>query len=365
MTRLDAWSRWSLGAGIAGGAVCVLAAFVQPERFFHAYLFAYLFWLGIGLGALALLMLYHLTGGRWGDSVSPVLEAATRPLPLLLLLFLPIAWGMRELYVWSGGNTFPPLSAGKQVYLSNTFFLLRIVLYFAIWIALGWSMRHWSTLRGEGNRARLHGISAAGIILYLLTMTFAYADLVMSAQPHWYSTIFGLLIAVGEILAGAAFALIARNLLLPRARWPAPVTHDLGNILLGLVLGWAYLGFSQFLIIWYANLPDEITWYTERLNRGFGWVALAVIGFHFALPAILLLWRRLKRNHVALTSVAGVLLAAHLLYLFWLVAPDAGTPALFGWSDLAAGVAIGGFWLSSFTLALRHSDPAAREVESG
>jgi len=353
---LDRVRTRSLLVGAVALLVCVAAAWRAPDRFYQAYLPAYLLWASIALGSLALLMLHHLTGGAWGFVIRRVLESSSQTIPALLLLFLPVLLGMRRLYVWTAPEELAaePILQAKAAYLNIPFFLARAALYFGVWIWLSARLNRWSARqdRGEAPLAPIQRLSALGLLLYGLTATFAAVDWVMSLEPDWYSTIYGMLFMVGHALAALAFAVPVLRVI-ARARPLAALVsgdhfQDLGNLLLGFVLLWAYLSFAQYLIIWSGNLVEEIPWYLRRTRGGWGWIPAGLIAFHFALPFALLLMRTLKRRAEALVAVAGLLLAVRAVDLFWLVRPAFADAVQLHWLDLLTPVAIGGIWLGLF-----------------
>ena len=285
-----------------------------------SYLFAWLLFLGLALGGMANLMLHNLTGGAWGGAVRPAFIASARLVPLAALLGLPVLIGMRELYPIAEGGWF-----------GAPFFAARSVAYLLVWSALGFFVRTSVAL------------SAVGLIVYAFTMSLAATDWIASLIPQWYSTGFGLVVAIGQMLAAMALAVAYAGLRAPAAG--RPVFHDLGNLLLMYVLTWAYLAFMQFLIVWVGNLPREIAWYVPRLQTG--WVALGVIlvVFHFFAPLAILLFRSAKRSAPLLGSLAAALLAVHAIDVYWLVAPSV-RPAGFhvAWLDPVMLVAAAALW---------------------
>jgi hypothetical protein len=354
----------SLLAGVVALALCAAGAFLSPSEFFHAYLMAYLFWLGIALGCLAILMLHHLVSGKWGFVIQRVLESGSRTLPLMALLFVPLLFGLRELFLWAR----PEAVAAQEIlrhrapYLNTPFFLARAVLYFAVWITLASLLGKWS-LEQDRTAApdlttRLRRLSGPGLILYGLTMTFATFDWVMTLGPQWHSTIFGAVFMVGQGLAALCFVVVVAARLADRGPLRDVMApqhfHDLGNLILAFVMLWAYMAFSQYLIIWSGNLPDEIPWYVSRMAGGWMWVAMFLIAFHFAVPFLLLLSRVTKRRARILFGVAVGLLVMRLVDLHFIV-----TPALHPgevtveWMDFLALVGIGGVWVWAFLGQLR------------
>ncbi|HZS08776.1 MAG TPA: hypothetical protein VFD58_28330 [Blastocatellia bacterium] len=349
----------ALIAGAAGLLACLAGAFFRPAQFFHSWLTGFVFVTGITLGCLALVMLQHLTGGAWGLVIRRLLESATRTLPLVALMFLPLLLGLHRLYAWArpeevAGNA---ALAHKRLYLNVPFFVARALFYFAAWAALTFFLNKWSRQQDETADPRLERrfqlLSGGGLVLYGLTITFASIDWVMSLQPEWYSTIFGLLLMGGQALSAMAFVISVLVLLaqyepLAHAIRPGHL-HDLGKLLLAFVMLWAYLSFSQFLIIWSGNLPEEATWYVRRLSGGWQWVGLALVIFHFALPFLMLLSSDLKRSGRRLVAVALAVIVMRFIDLFWLIAPtlDEHRFALH-WMDVAALVGLGGVWLGMF-----------------
>ncbi|TMA82880.1 MAG: hypothetical protein E6J77_15170, partial [Deltaproteobacteria bacterium] len=269
--------------GIAGLAACAAGAAANPAAFFRAYLVAYLFWLGIALGCMAIVLIHYLTGGAWGLVIRRVLESGTRTLPLLALAFLPLAFGLRELYEWARPEVVAAdaLLRHKSAYLNAPFFLVRAAIYLAAWIAVAAVLRRWSPEDAAPPR-RLRVLAGPGLAVYGLTMTFAAIDWVMSLEPHWFSTVYGMMFATGQVLAGFAFVIAVTTLLARRAPLAGLVAPnhftDLGNLLLAFVMLWAYLAFAQYLLIWAGNLPEEIPWYLRRQQGGWAAVAVALIG---------------------------------------------------------------------------------------
>ena len=374
-------SRFQLRAAITGIAailLCVIGAFILYgrgglEQFFHAYLVGFVFWTGVSVGSLAILMLHHLSGGGWGLVIRRILEAATRVIPLMFVLFIPLAFGMKILYEWA--HPLSEIAEGhreviqhKAPYLNIPFFLGRTVFYFAVWGLLMFFLNKWSLEQDRtadpALRKTMQGLSGPGLVLFGLTVTFAATDWIMSLEPEWFSTIFGLLIMAGWGLSAFAFVIIAASRLAnrpPLAGVIAPLHfHDLGKLLLAFVMIWAYFGFSQFLLIWYGNLPEEIPWYLERMRHGWQYVGLVLVIFHFAIPFFLLLSRDLKKHARTLSIVAALLVVMRLVDLFWMIAPVAKVPdegalgvVLNYWMYILAPVGIGGLWLAYFAYQLR------------
>jgi hypothetical protein len=346
-------------AGGVGAAVSLVGLLLNPVQFFQSYLMAYMLVLGLTLGSLALGMIHQLSGGAWGVVTRRLFGAATRVLPMLTVLFLPIAFGLHYLYEWSHPEVVAAdkILQAKQLYLNPTFFFVRAALYFLVWNALVYFLNKWSLEQDRTNdpriAARMQRLSGGGLLAYVLTVTFASFDWLMSLDPHWFSTIYGILIIGGQGLTALAF-LVTVFIWLSR-RTPFDVIlvpqhfHDLGNLMLAFVMLWAYFSFSQYLIIYSGNLPEEISWYLHRLTTGWRFVGLALIVFHFALPFLLLLSRRVKREPSLLIRIAIGVLCARLIDLFWLIAPAFHHDGLsVSWMDLVLPFTLLSLWLGAF-----------------
>jgi hypothetical protein len=381
-TGVQDLSRWQAPL-LAVGAVClVLCAagwFLSPEQFFRSYLLAFVFWAGLTLGCLAVLMMQYVTGGAWGIILRRTLESATRTLPLVALFFLPLLLGLRRLYVWTDERAVAadPLLRHKQPFLNVPFFVVRAAVYFACWLALIFFLNRWSRQQDETGEPRLawrlEHLSGPGLFLLSVTLTLALVDWVMSLEPRWYSTIYAVGFMAGEMLAAFAFAIAVVILLAARQPLAAVVRpkhfRGLGNLMLTFVMLWAYCAFSQYLLIWSGNLRAEIPWYLRRVRGGWGWVALALIVFHFFLPFFLLLFREIKDHRRSLAAVAAVVILLRLVDLFWLVEPAFYRRGVgLHWLDFAALLCLGAFWLAAFVRQLRARpllplrDPYAEEA---
>ena len=354
----------SLIAGAVFSVIAVVVAFWRPDEFFHAYLISYMDWLGVALGSMAILMLRHLTGGGWGMVIRRILGAAMRTIPLLAVLFLPIVFfGIPRLYIWA-----QPLDTIQNKllrehlehitgsYLSTTGFIVRALIYFAIWGLVVFFLTKWSTEQDQppirDYSSRFRALSGPGLILYGFTITFAAIDWVMSIDPSWISTIYGLLHLAGQGLAAVCFAVVVERILVrykPMSELLKPdFVHDHGKLMLTFIMIWAYFSFSQWLIIWAGNLPEEITWYMKRLNGGWGYVGLFLVLFHFAVPFVILLSRSFKRDVTRLVWLAVWLLVAHYVDLFWMIEPNFSTTFRVTVADLVIPFAMGGLWMWYF-----------------
>lgn len=296
-----------------------------------SYLFAWLLFLGLALGSMANVMLHNLTGGRWGLVVRPAFLAGTRLVPLAALLAIPVLVAMRSLFPISDSGWFAPGA-----------FVLRSVIYLVAWSLLSVLVR----------RNASQGASAFGLIVYTFTMSLAAVDWIGSLVPEWYSTALGLVVGVGQMLGAMALAIAYVGLKSPGTE--PELCHDLGNLLLMYVMTWAYLAFMQFLIIWVADLPREISWYVPRLQTGWFAIGVLLAVFHFFAPLAILLSRGAKRSPMFLGSVAAALLAMHAIDVYWLVAPSV-RPSGFSiaWLDPVALVVLGALW--GFTWRPRHA----------
>jgi hypothetical protein len=356
-------SRRSLVIGVVFSLIAVALAFTGPSEFYRAYLLGFMCWLGVALGSMAILMIRHLTGGGWGTVIRRILGAAMRTLPLLALLFIPVLFGIRRVYVWAqpldniaDKHLREHLERITQTYLTVNGFVVRAVFYFAIWNLLSFLLSKWSkqtdTPGAPDNSGRFKAVSGPGLILYGFTISFAAIDWIMSLDPSWISTIFGLIILIGEVLSAMCFAVVVERILFnykPMSEMLKPdFVHDHGKWMLAFIMVWAYFSFSQWLIIWAGNLPAEITFYLKRLNGGWGWIGLILVLFHFAIPFVILLSRPFKRDIRKLVWVAILLLLMGYVDLFWIIEPNFSTHLSVTLADIVVPIAIGGIWLWFF-----------------
>src|ERR1700722_15582103 len=373
----------SLIVGVVFGLIGLILAFLRPEQFFRAYLLGFMCWLGVSLGSMAILMIRHLTGGGWGMVIRRILGAAMRTLPLLALLFIPIILGIHKLYIWAqpldqiaDKHLSEHLKDITKTYLTTNGFVIRAIFYFAIWNLLSYLLSHWSRQTDRAgapdNTERFKAVAGPGLILYGFTISFAAIDWVMSLDPSWISTIFGLVILIGEVLSAMCFAVVVERILFnykPMSEMLTPdFVHDHGKWMLAFTMVWAYFNYSQWLIIWAGNLPSEITYYLRRLNNGWGYVGLFIVIFHFAIPFATLLSRPFKRNIRKLVWLATWLMLMRYLDLFWIIEPNFSKTFTITVADVVVPIAIGGFWLAYFFRNLGALpllplyDPSAGEV---
>lgn len=345
-------SRALLVAGIAAVAAAV-GGFLSPSQFFKSYLLGYLLMLGLACGCLALCLLHHMSRGAWGLMLRRVWEAAIKTLPIVALLFIPIVLGREHIFSWMrAGAMADPILKEKELYLNLPFFLGRAVLYFAVWIGLGFALVRLSRKQDEtGDPAlfrRMQVVAGPGVVLYCLTATFAAVDWLMGLDPKWFSSIFGLIFIVGQGLSALAFCTLVIVFLAQREPMKSYVVpsnlHDYGKLTLAFTMVWAYFSFSQMLIIWSGNLPEEVGFYIHRIGP---WkpvsIALAVI--HFFLPFVLLLSRDIKRSGRTLSRVAVLMLVASWLDLYWYIAPISHPDSILPhWLDVVLPVALVSGW---------------------
>lgn len=356
--------RLGMGAALVG-VVLAIIGFVMSgaDRFFEAYLMAYLLWMGLALGSLALLMVQHLSGGAWGVVIRRTLEAAVRTLPFMAMLFLPIGFGMGHLYHWTHGDAVAadPILQEKAAYLNTPFFIVRQLAYFVIWSVMGYLLTKWSAEHDQtgdpGLIRKLSILSGGGLVVYSLTVTFAVVDWLMSVNPHWFSTMWGPMFMVTQGLTALAFSIAMLVMLAEYAPFNRVINaahlHDLGKLLFAFLMLWAYLHFSQFLIIWSANTVEEIPHYLVRLNGGYEWVAVVLLLLNFAGPYALLLSRDIKRDRNQIRAVALWLILMRVVDYFWLVAPEFHEVFSVTLLEVALPLALGGIFLAMFAMFLK------------
>jgi hypothetical protein len=349
----------ALTVGVVALAVCAVAAPASPTQFFRAYLAAYLFYLGIALGSMVLLMVYHLTSGSWGLVIRRILEAAMRTLPLMALLFLPIAFGVRYLYIWAQPSmvAISPKLQYQQFYLQPKLFWIRAAIYFALWLVMAFWLGRWSRAEDRTGNPRLawksQQLSAFGAVIYGISLHFAAVDWAMSLQPVFHSTIWGPLFATGQLLSALAWALVVLAWLIRRPPIDEvaslQVRNDLGSLLLTLLILWAYMAWFQFMLVWIANMPVDVVWYVPRTSPAWKAVMWAIFVLHFVVPFFLLLMRTVKRNSRAVAWIAGLILFMQLAFIYYQVMAQPSADSLGQhWMDFLTPIGIGGIWLACF-----------------
>jgi hypothetical protein len=345
-------------------AAAFLAGAGEAGRGWAGYLVAFLYFLSLSLGGLFFVLVLHATRAGWGVVVRRVAEHLAATLPVFALLFVPLVFAAPELFSWFSPEAVAAdaLLAAKAPYLDPTFFWLRSAFYLASWALLGWWFRRASLAqdvsRDPAATRRMQMLAAPALLVYAVTQTFAAFDWVMSLDPHWYSTIFGVYFFAGSVIAVCAVLALA-GMALERgaggARGPlaglvtAEHYHDVGKLLFGFVVFWAYIAFSQFMLIWYGNIPEETLWFAHRWHHGWKAMSVALVIGHFVLPFFFLLPRATKRRRGLLAAAAVWMLLVHWLDLYWLVVPavsvESAAPHLV---DLVAFVGVGGVWLAAF-----------------
>lgn len=358
----------ALPAGALGLLGCALGFFTNPEQFYRSYLYGWLFWVILTWGCLGLTMLNLQTGGRWGLVIRRILEAGMRNLPLMAVLGLPILLGLAHIYPWAAPSAASDeLIQRKAQYLNAPFFIGRYVFYFALWATIASLLGSWSSRLDQGYdpkiARRMRQVAGGGLVALGLSISFASVDWAMSLNPHWFSTIYGIIFLVGAGLSAFTFSVLVMVRMAGDEPYRGVVQteqwHDLGKLIFAFTFLWAYLNFSQFIIIWSGNLPEEIPWYLARITGAWKLVTIAVVVLHFALPYALLLSRDIKRGSSLLAKVAALLFAMRFVELYWQIAPEMGHghggAAGFHphWLDLAAPLGVGGLWLYFFARQLQ------------
>jgi hypothetical protein len=370
------FGRGMLIVGVLGLATSIPALMGKPDMFYRSYLLAFVFWNGLAVGSLAVLMLQYLTGGAWGIAIRRPLEAAARTLPLCALFFVPVIFGMHRLYEWTHADVVAQdeLLRKKTFYLNEPFFLVRTAIAYAVWILVAYFLTRLSARQDAASDHRaidrnLQKLSGGGLVLYALTVTWTSVDWVMSLEPHWYSTMYGVIFMVSQALAALALATLAVVRLSPweplRSFLGARIRHDLGKMLFAFVMIWAYVNFSQYLIVWSGNIPEEIHWYLARFRGGWGAIGLAILVFHFVFPFMLLLSREANRNPRLLAGAAALLVFMRFVDTAWLVLPAFSAGKLvIHWTDLTLPIGLGGLWLAFYVRNLS-SRPLLPEHDPG
>jgi len=351
MTR---WHKYSLLIALLATVLVIVGLTHASRDYFSNYLCAIFFFISVALGALGNAMIQELTGGAWGSALRPVLVPAIKTIPVLALMFIPVLFGLQDIYPWVGDHSLVP-----SAWLNPTAFKVRTLVYLLVWTALS---LYFGDARADRRRTR--NASAFGLIVYGFTISLASIDWIMSLIPQWYSTVFGLLIGITQLLAGLSFAIcifLALQSHRSKDQGYLQLLNDFGNLLLMYVLSWMYLAFTQYLIIWAADLPREISWYLPRLNSNWRWLLLLVVVLQFGLPFLLLLSRDLKRRSRYLLAIAATCLIGQWLYIFQLVLPSIYIKGIhIGWSTLLTTITVGSWWI----LALQRHLPSSIDIRN-
>jgi hypothetical protein len=362
-----AWTRLpAIGAVLAvlGGAACVILGLADPRQFFFSWLVSYLFFLSLALGALFFVLIQYAAQGSWGIVVRRIGETVFATMPVMAALFLPLVFGLHHLYEWSHQEAVAQdaVLAWKAPYLNVPFFLVRAAVYFGCWswiAVLYYRLSRAQDTTGDlAVSARLRRLAGPSLIVLAVTTTFASFDWIMSLTPHWYSTIFGVYFFAGAFVGFIALlsvvAVAMRNAGLIDTLISAEHLHDLGKFLFAFTAFWAYIGFSQFFLIWYANIPEETVWYKVRLEGSWQAVSILLMVGHFAVPFFYLMGRAVKRRGTTLAVGGAWLLAMHFVDLYWLVMPTLHPGGLRpSVLDAAAFVAVGGCFVAAAGWLLR------------
>lgn len=362
--QMDRIQRNALIVGVIGCLVLLIELFIDHDIFFRSYLFAFMFWSGLTLGSLGIYLMHNVVGGNWGVVIRRFLESGTRTLPLIAVLTIPIFLGMHSLYWWAqpGLVSHDQTTAHKTAYLNVPFFIGRAVLYFAIWSFWGYRLLRLSSEQDRtGDPAiffRMKSFSAPGLLIFVVSTTFAFIDWIMSLEPDWSSTVYPWMFTVGQVLLTFAFCVALLVILSRHAPMARVVTErhfqDLGNLMLCFTMLWAYMSLAQFLIIWAENLPEEISWYIRRFSGGWGAIAVCIALFHFCVPFFLLLMRFIKRNPNLIYWVCIWIICIRVVDVYWIIEPAYRQHGfVFYWTDIVALIGLGGIWIAFFTLHLK------------
>jgi len=368
--EIKRWRTIALGIGGLGSLIVLAVAVISPdlrEQALRSWLLGFIFWGGIGIGCLGVLILQYLFNGAWSVVVRRIVEAGSRTLPLIVLLFIPLVVGVltHSVYDWTHLPDSDHVMHWRGWYMTEWGWILRSVVYFVLFGVMVYLLNGWGQRQDEATtvedairyRATASNFSGPTMVFYILTVTFASIDWVLTLDPHWFSTIWGLLFVVGWGLSCFCFCVVILAYLSDKAPMDRVLGkrhfHDLGKLILALVMVWAYFNFSQFLIIWSGNIPEETGFYLARMKGGWGWVGALLIFFHFAFPFLMLLNQDLKRRPKTLATVAIFILFMRLVDMIYLIAPmprintmgmEQGAFYL-SWMDLVAPIGIGGIWL--------------------
>jgi hypothetical protein len=363
---LDRFQRMALIVGAAGMVISVLGAFLGPAQFFHSLIFSFFFWMTLTIGAAIMLMIQYLTGGVWGLILRRMLESAIMTLPLMLVVFLVLCIGIPDLYEWSHPEVVAESEVlqFKAVYLNTPFFIARGIFYFAALILIAFILNRWSsaqdklTSREESEKLshRMARLAGPGIPVFVLIWTLASTDWGMSLEPEWFSSMYPVTFIIEGMLATFAWGILGLAWMRSRKLLPYSVPtdrlHDLGKFMFAFTIVWTYINFSQFLIIWSGNIPEEVTWYTRRTGTSWNWLILFVLAFQFILPFLVLLSRRNKRAVERLSALALMILFVHMVEVFWLIIPAFHPEVSIALTDIAAPIGIGGIWVAALAWLL-------------
>jgi uncharacterized membrane protein len=350
-------SKFALILGVILLIVCGAFGFFFPATFFEGYLTAFVFWVEIPLGCLALLLIQYLTGGKWALAITRLLEAGIMTPPLCAALFLPVLAGMGWLFPWThpSGGEIGNLVHQKALYLNVPFYVVRYVLYFLVLSALAFWFRRLSLRRDEAGSSALAAMqrwSGPSLIVFVLLMNFACIDWVMSLNPEWYSSMLVVEFVTEQGVVAMAWCIVMLRFLAPlepfRSVLTVKIVHDLGNLLLGFTCFWTYVTFMEYIITWTGNLPHEVSWFTDRSSAGWKLFAVFLVLVHFAIPLFCLILTSVSKNLVRLARVAALMLVAHFAQVVWWIEPAFGRHFHIAWTSLVLIVAVGAIWLAAY-----------------
>lgn len=369
ISKFNRFQKISIAIGVLGVALGCVGFMVDRHPFFISYLWAFLFWTSLSLGCFYVGLIHYLTAGRWGLPLRRMLEAGYMTLPIMVLFAVPIFFGLQELYPWArpGAVATDKILRAHASFEKPTWFVIRTVVFFAIWIFIAAPLRKWSLRQDVSDDVsftiRIRTLSGPAVAIVPLLASFAFVDWAMSIEANWYSTIFPVIVLAGQILMALAFAAIVLGWIHnedPLRDVSDKAFHDLGSLLIAFVLFWTYVAFSQLLIAYSGNLPHEIGWYLRRIANDWVWLVGLIALFHFVLPFFLLLFRKVKKNVPALVTIAACIFIAHAVNMFWIIAPTFYSRIQIHWTDFAAWFGIGGIWLAVFFGNLKRHPLLAR-----
>ena len=363
--QVNRYRSLSLLVGVVGLVLAGVGFAVDREQFYRSYLFGFIFWTEIALGCLVILLIGHSASGSWFVTCRRAVEAGARTFWLCALLFIPVALsffvkGHHSLYLWSDQSVVAhdKVLQLKSGYLNVGFFLIRSVIFFLAWIFISYRLNTLSRQQDEASdpgeyKKKMRNFSAPMLVLVIVLMTFASVDWLMSLDPHWTSTIFGILFLGGSGLSAISFLILAMILLSkykPLSEYfVGRSMHDLSKLMFAFTLLWAYFSLSQFLIIWAGNLPEEIPWYINRLSEGWKVIAGAIVLLHFVVPFFILLPRRANRSRRIMVAVATIMIVMRFIDTFWLIGPSEEDKRFhLSWMDIVIPIGIGGIWLWAY-----------------
>lgn len=372
---LDRWQNIALGIGGIFTLIWAFGCFIDTENALRGWLLGYIFWAGIGFGGLGILLLQYLTGGAWGVVIRRVVEACSRTVPILAILFIPIGMGVYNLYEWANLPRSDHFIAARGLYLDPPWWAARAVLYFALFGLIAYSLNKWSRQQDYSESyeesASYLGmatrISGPALVLFVLLVTFVSVDWMMTLEPHWFSTMWGFLFVAGWALSCFCFSVAILAYFSDKPPLDGVLGkrhfHDIGKLMLALVMVWAYLNFSQYLIIWSGNLTEETPFYVVRSRGIWGAIGLLLIVFHFAFPFLILLMQDFKRKARWLAALAIFILFMRLVDMYYIIGPSPKIGELYNHAlempfrlsvwDFVGPVATGGIWLWWFFRELK------------